>query len=230
MSAKTEGAGLLDRILDRFNEDTRVNAAEVKIDISPRGTVALRGTVPSFLARRAAEEDAKSVEGVRRVRNFLVVPLPDPAAFMVARAPGDAGVLARVNQYLRGQDILEPERIDVTIVDGSVTLRGTVDAYWKKHRTEEVVLGVEGVTEVTNLLAVVPTDNPGDDVIAGNIMDDLEANFLVESATVDVKVNDGLVTLRGSAPGPEARREAFLIALYEPGVVDVRDELTIAPA
>jgi osmotically-inducible protein OsmY len=228
MTAKVDEQLLRDRILDRITEDPRVDAAQVKVDISPRGTVSLRGLVPDYQARRAAEEDVRSLVGVRRVLNYLVVPLPDPADFMDARAPGDEGVRARVNQYLRGQDILEAERIDVTVEDGVVALEGSVNAFWKRHRTEEVVLGVEGVRQVVNRLAVVPTDNPGDEAIAARILDGFENNFLIEPQTVDVKVNNALVTLRGSVPGPLAKREAFLIALYTEGVVDVRDELTIA--
>lgn len=46
--------------------------------------------------------------------------------------------------------------------------------------------------------------------------------------SVDVKVNDALVTLRGTVPGLLAKKEAFIIALYTESVVDVRDELEIA--
>jgi osmotically-inducible protein OsmY len=228
MSVKVEERHVLDRILDRFNEDPRVNAAEVKVDISPHFTVTLRGTVEGFQARRAAEEDAKSVDGVKRVHNFLVVPLPDPAEFMDVRVPGDEGVLARVNQYLRGQDILESERIDVTVENGVVTLEGSVDAYWKRHRVDEVVLGVEGVADVVDRLAVVPTETPGDEGIAARIMDGFRENYFIDPQSVDVKVNRGLVTLRGYVPSMEAKKEAFLIALYAEGVVDVRDELKMS--
>jgi osmotically-inducible protein OsmY len=228
MTAKVDEQLLFDRILDKLNEDPRVNAAEVKVDISERGTVSLRGSVPDFQARRAAEEDARIVKGVKRVLNYLIVPLADPADLMDARAPGDEGVRARVNQYLRGQDILDAERIDVTVENGVVTLEGSVNAFWKRHRAEEVVLGVEGVLELVNRLAVVPTRNPGDDVIAARIVDGFENHFLIEPQSVDVKVNDALVTLRGTVPGPLAKKEAFIIALYTEGVVDVRDELEIA--
>lgn len=228
MTVKSDERHILDRILDRLNEDERVNAAQVKVDISPHLTVTLRGTVPDFHARHAAEELSRSVEGVRRVHNFLVVPLPDPAEFTDVRKPGDEGIRARVNQYLRGQAILDPERIDVTVEWGVVTLEGSVDAYWKRHRVDEVVLGVEGVEDLVDRLAVVPTQDPGDDAIAARIMEGFREHYAIDPQLVDVKVNHSLVTLKGYVPSADAKKEAFLIALYTEGVIDVRDEMRIA--
>lgn len=227
MTTKTDRREIMDRILDRMNEDPRVDAAQVQVDLTPKGTVILRGTVPSYQARRAAEEDSRQVKGVRRIHDFLVVPLPDPAAFTDVREPGDEGIRARVNQYLRGQDILAAETIDVIVENAVVTLKGTVNAYWKKRRAEEVALGVDGAEGLVSLLAVAPDASHSDQVIAETIMEGLAENFLIEPQAVDVRVNRGLVTLSGTVRGPLARREAYEIALYTEGVVDVRDELVV---
>ncbi|MDB5050231.1 MAG: hypothetical protein JWO30_3302 [Fibrobacteres bacterium] len=230
MTAKVDVKIIVNHILDRMNEDPLVDAAMVKVDVTPRGTVTLRGSVPTYRARRAAEEDSWAVEGVKRVHDFLVVPMPDPAAFMDARFPGDEGLLATVNQYLRGQDILNPLTIDVAVEDGVVTLRGSVNAFWKRRRAEEVVLGVDGVEILNTYLTVVPTVDLGDEVIAERIIDGMQENSLIEAQAVDVKVNRGLVTLQGTVSGHLAKREAFEIALYTEGVIDVRDELIIQRA
>jgi len=76
----------------------------------------------------------------------------------------------------------------------------------------------------------VPNGGAGDEEIAARIFDGLERNFLIDAQTVDVKVNDALVTLRGTVPSRLAKQEAFQIALGTEGVVDVRDELVIAAA
>jgi osmotically-inducible protein OsmY len=214
-------------ILGRMTEDSRVNAAMVQVMAAPEGTVTLRGTVPDFLARRAAVEDAWQEPGVDRVKDFLIVPQPDPAAFIHPMAPGDEGIRAQVNQYLRGQDVLDDRTIDVEVEDGKVTLRGSVNAFWKRRRAEEVVLGVDGVKDLASYLTVVPTQGLGDDVIAETIMDGLLENYLLDPQSIDIKVNRGLVTLRGSVRTERAKREAFDIALNTTGVSDVRDELLI---
>jgi osmotically-inducible protein OsmY len=228
MASKVDERRLFDDILDHLNEDPRVNAAEVKVDVSERGTATLRGTVPDYVARRAAEQAALAA-GARKVQNFLVVPLSDPADLTHPMAPGDDGLRARVNQYLRGQDVLSAENIDVLVEDGVVTLEGSVDAFWKRHRAEEVVLGVEGARQAVNHLAVVPGHKADDRDIAVRIMDGLEHNTLLDAQAIDVKVRNALVTLRGAVPGPRAKWEAFQIALWTEGVADVRDELEIAP-
>lgn len=229
MPTATETRRIPDDILGKLNEDPRVNAAEVKVDFSPRtGTVTLRGTVRSYEARHLAEEAALSEKGVRYVHNFLVVPLPDPMAFSDTAAPGDEGVRARINQILVAQGVLEAERIDVLVEEGNVILEGSVNAFWKKQRAGEVALGVEGVREVDNRLAVVPTRKADDEAMAASIMDSLGRLNTLDLQMVDVKVNNGLVTLRGTVPSLGTRWEAFQIALYTEGVADVREELRIA--
>lgn len=229
MSGKIDEQLLTDRILDRFNEDPKVDAADVKVDVSPRGTVTLRGNVPDYDARLAAEEDARAVEGVDKVYNYLIVPLPETMDWAAANATGDDELLLRIENYLAAQTAIAGERIGVRVENGKVTLEGSVNAYWKRDRIGESVLAVEGVLELKNLLAVVPTDIHSDEEIADNIMGALDDNFFIDAEAVEVKVNRGLVTLRGTVPTAKARHEAYIAALYTGGVVDVRDELKIAP-
>ena len=47
--------------------------------------------------------------------------------------------------------------MEVIVSAGRVTLRGTVDAYWKKNHAETLVADEPGVIFIENLLAVVPT-------------------------------------------------------------------------
>lgn len=228
MTAKVDQQLLLDRILERMNEDVRVDAAQVQVEISPRGSVILRGTVPDFEAREAAEAIARSEEGVKDVYDYLVVPLPEGTGAPARK--GDGAILARVNGMLSEQGIFEPERILARVEDGVAILEGSVNAFWKKNRAGEVALAAEGVREVVNLLAVVPTSLRDDEEIAARIMDALANNFFIDPQRVDVKVNRALVTLQGAVPTAKAKREAFQAALYEEGVVDVRDELRIVPS
>jgi len=224
---KSQQQRMVTGILSRMNEDPRVNAAQVLVEVAPEGEVTLRGTVPDFLARRAAEEDTWKEAGVNHVKDFLIVPQPDPISFIHPMVPGDEGIRAQVNQYLRGQDILDAKTIDVEVEDGKVILRGSVNAYWKRRRAEQVVLGVDGVKDLVSYLTVVPTVGLGDDITAETIMDSLADNYMIDPQAIDIKVNRGLVTLRGSVRTERAKREAFEIALNTEGVSDVRDELLI---
>lgn len=228
MSSTSEARRIPDDVRGKLREEPRINAAEVNVEYSPRtGTIALRGTARTYEARRLAEKAALEVEGVRHVHNFLVVALPDPATFPDSEEPGDGGVRARVNRTLGSQEILDAARIDVFVEDGKVVLEGSVNAFWKKHRAGEVVLAVDGVREVDNRLAVVPTRKADDEAMAVSIMENLGRVNSLDPQGVDVKVNNGLVTLRGTVPSVGTRWEAFQIALHTEGVADVRDELAI---
>ncbi len=87
--------------------------------------------------------------------------------------------------------------------------------------------GLRGVIDVVNKLAVVPTEDINDKLIAEDIEAALERNLYVNAEDVTVKVENGEVTLTGSVPNWHARGKAYDVAAYTLGVKDVHDYLTI---
>src|ERR1700750_1429541 len=64
---------LENEVIARLEDDPRIaDSAEIAV-AGDGGTVTLRGTVERFSARRAAEQDARGVEGVFEVINHLKV-------------------------------------------------------------------------------------------------------------------------------------------------------------
>ena len=110
---------------------------------------------------------------------------------------------------------------------GRVTLSGRVDAYWRKKRAEELVSAIIGVLAVDNALAVVPTESRVDKSMADDITAAFERNRAIDINTVDVKVEDGIVTLSGKVPTWNAMLTAEDIARYTAGVVDVINDLSV---
>ncbi|MEQ8959748.1 MAG: BON domain-containing protein, partial [Coleofasciculus sp. C2-GNP5-27] len=110
---------------------------------------------------------------------------------------------------------------------GVVTLRGTVDAYWKKYQAEQDAYGIAGVIDVINELGVVLTDKPLDQVIARDIEAALARNSHVNVEDITVAVDNGTVILRGNIPNWAAWRSAYNAAIYTTGVIDVVDQLNI---
>jgi len=101
-------------------------------------------------------------------------------------------------EVTNGAVTLTGSDIEVSVRSGWVTLNASVDAYWKKLRAEEIATTLTGVLGVTNELAVVPSDAYEDKLIADNIVSALDRNVHVDAESVDVRVNDGVVTLSGS--------------------------------
>jgi osmotically-inducible protein OsmY len=174
----------------------------------------LAGTVPSFWARRVAEEDAWSVRGISSVNNQLTVRYPVPL-------PIDAEIKSNVESVLSWNSVIDASKIEVSVNTSLVTLKGTVDTYWQARRAENLAKDINGVLDVINELAVVPTESRLDEDVAKRIVSAFEQNILIDADAVTVKVDAGEVTLTGMSPTWYARERAEEIAASTLGVVSV---------
>ena len=114
--------------------------------------------------------------------------------------------------------------------DGVVTLQGTVGSFRQKREAKHAAERVYGVTGVHNELQVrILADSRRDDAdVRGAVLQALMLDSLVPS-TIDAKVNDGWVTLKGTANWQFERDEAEFLAGNVLGVVGVDDEVSIVP-
>ncbi len=209
------------RVVDELRWDDRVDGAEVNVEVHD-GRVVLSGRVPTYTARRVAEEDAEAVAGTGEVENRLVVKHPT-----ALETPTDDEIESILTNMLRWDSDIDASEVRVTADAGWVTLKGIVPAYWQKLKAEDIAVSVRGVHGVTNELAVVPSRKLEDRRIAEEIVAALERNVYVDADRVDVKVNDGVVTLTGTVPDKRAYRATRDRARYTPGVVDVINELVV---
>lgn len=209
------------QIIDKLHWDDRVNAADVGVTVND-AKVTLRGTVPSYRAKALAEQDTKEIAGITEVFNHLQVQYPDTIP-----VPIDEEIASNVANALTWDTDIDADKIDVSVMGGLLTLRGTVDAYWKKFQVEDISYGITGVIDIINELAVVPTKKPQDEEIARSIENALERNTFVEAEDVNVVVEDGRVTLTGFVPNWGAWRAAHNVATYTKGVIKVVDGLAI---
>lgn len=197
-----------------------MDASEVTIDFADDRAIS-RGTVPSHAARRTAENDAIRVAGVRHVENQLMVSY---APTVPVLSDTEVAVNLRRPSW---EATIDAGAIMVSVVDGDVSLEGSVDAYWKNRRIEDLSYDRLGVITVSNKLAVVPTQDLEDQAIADDIVAVLDRSALIDVETIDVEVEDGIVTLSGTVPSWMAWDEAQRAAQYTEGVVDVINDLMI---
>lgn len=210
-------------VVDQLAWDTRVNANEIQVEVND-STVTLNGSVPSYRARLAAQNDARNVLGVSGVENQLIIEYP--TTFSV---PTDNDIQVNAKNVLIWDPTIDASNITVTVDNGWVTLEGTVDMLWKKIEAESRVSNVAGVLGITNKLTVVPTENLTDQLIAEDIENALDRDVLIKVDDIDVKVEDGIVTLYGTVPSWTIDQLAYNAALYTNGVLDVRDNLVVSP-
>lgn len=208
-------------ITKQLQWDARIDASDVSIKVD-NGNVNLEGKVPSITAQAAARDDAYLVEGVLSVTNDLDVRFPESKT-----VPTDTDIKQNIVSALSFNSDVQSYKIDVTVDKGWVTLEGTVNAYWEKVAAENEVLDINGVFGVSNNLGVVPTESYLDETIAEDIISALERNVHVNADDIDVKVEDGKVTLDGTVKTLTAKNAAFDSALYTPGVISVNNRIIV---
>jgi osmotically-inducible protein OsmY len=120
------------------------------------GIVQMAGFVKSETEKKAAEDQAWSVEGVKEIRNRLVVQTEKRSAGTTL----DDGVVAgRVKSALSDDDRTSGFSINVEVRSGVVLISGFVSDYGEGQIAEEVTRNVEGVEDVINGTDVPPEES-----------------------------------------------------------------------
>src|SRR5947209_15301128 len=142
-------------VLEELKWDTRVRPNEIGMTVKD-GIVTLTGWVDSYLKKIAAEEAAHRVRGVKAVANDIEVRLPTSAERT------DADLAKAALNALKWEAAIPAGKLDVTVSQGWVTLKGEVEYGFQKRLAERAVERLSGVRGVTNLIVVKPRVSPSD--------------------------------------------------------------------
>ncbi|HEX3979492.1 MAG TPA: BON domain-containing protein [Solirubrobacteraceae bacterium] len=135
-------------MIARREDDRRIaDSAEIAV-VGDGGIVTLRGTVERFSQRRAAEHDARGVEGVYEVINHLKVTL------LGADRRKDDEIRGAALQNLIWDADVSSDSIDVKVHDGWVTLKGELSFQFQSDAAYADVSRLYGVAGVTNEIKV----------------------------------------------------------------------------
>ncbi|MBD3240404.1 MAG: BON domain-containing protein [Chitinivibrionales bacterium] len=178
------------------------------------GVVTLSGTVSNILAEERALELARATRGVRAVVDEIGVR-------PVQRR--DRRVELDIVTALARDPVADSYELTVDVEDGTVRLGGSVQSWAERQITENVAKGVRGVKEIVNEIQVDFAGERTDAEIRDEIERRLELNPLVRAPLIDVKVDNGMVTLAGDVGSLQERREAYGSALVA-GVRSVSTE------
>lgn len=148
---------------------------------------------------------------------------------MAVAIKGDVEIQQDVMDELDLDPDVDVSDIGVNVVDGIVTLTGTVQSFMERWAAEHAALRVPGVRAVANNVTVRP---PGmamltDTEIARAVADSLELEVLAPIEDIDIRVSDGHVTLEGIVERDAQRRELIEVAERVRGVKAVIDLLDV---
>lgn len=206
-------------IEDALRVDPRVSGEAVDVSVDD-GFVALTGTVESLQAKDAAAEDAENTLGVWRVKNYLKV--------RYASRMSDEAVEQQVREMLANNPYLEGQQIEVSVRDGAVSLDGSVDSSFHRNLARRVATRTNGVTAVENRLSVRADESVLSDwELAQDVEARLEWSPFLDGSTIDVSVDEGVVTLDGSVATQHAARQAVNLA-FAVGAEAVINHLDVA--
>ncbi len=208
-------------IVDNLFWDSRIDPQDIEVKVNG-GEVTLEGTVPTYIGKNAARENAIMAEGVYKVNNNVKVLIPAEVT-----VPEDNEIKRRVSDLLLFNPIIDSTKIIVFVKDGEVTLEGNVSTYLEKIEASTLPYNIIGVWNVIDRLTVVPTKAIGDEIIADQIMAVFSRKANINEELIEVRVNSGIVTLSGDVYDWLTYLDAENIARYTAGVKEVQNQLEV---
>ena len=205
-------------VSDELHWDPKIDDSAIAVSADD-GVVTLRGTLASFRQKRDAKKDAQRVYGVKSVRNDLEVRILNDDRRADADLRGD------VLQALMLDGVV-PSTIDAKVDAGRVTLTGTAPWMFQRDEAELIAGNVRGVTSVEDDIDLVPPGPSAHDV-AHSIKKAMERSAKLDAESVEVKSENGTITLNGTVGSWADHDEAVDAAWAAPGVTRVKDHITV---
>jgi osmotically-inducible protein OsmY len=172
-SSDVSDAWLTAKVQSKYYIDSDVRGLDIDVT-TENGVVTLTGSVETPQERRQAVALARNTEGVREVRDQLMVqadtepvgatagrepaPVSQPADQQVGTAGTSVVEDVWITTKIQSQYFLDPlvkgHEINVDTMDGVVTLSGSVESDQHKQMAEQIASETDGVTRVVNQLTI----------------------------------------------------------------------------
>lgn len=205
------------------------------------GILTVDGEVADIVAKKLSLELAAAVPGVDglvdRLRVAPTRPMGDGAIRDHVRdafLQEPSFTTFAITIWDKGQvDIVRPASgtpfgvIEVTVVDGVVTLDGAVPSLSHKRLAGVLAWWVPGSRDVINGLAVDPPQEDTDDEITDAVRLVLDKDRFVNADQIRVRTRDRVVNLEGLVPNTTIREMAEFDAWYVFGVDRVTNRLQV---
>ena len=206
-------------VLAELRYEPSVNVTDIGVLVKD-GAVTLNGCATSYIEKWNAVKTTKRVAGVCAVADDIEVKFPESMRHT------DADIAAAAINHLDWSSwSVPPKSVKVTVREGWITLEGQVEWNYQKDAAEAAVHHLSGVKGVSNMITIKPR------VTAVKVETALRSAFersaLFDAKQIEVETSGDKVTLTGKVRNYAEREEAERVAWAAPGVLSVKNELTV---
>jgi len=205
-------------VIDELEYEPSIDAADIGV-AAENGVVTLSGHVADYVQKMAAERAAWRVKGVKGIAQEIEVRFPSDKKW------NDDEIAQRAINILAWNTLVPKDCVRVKVSDGWITLSGSVSWNYQRQAAENEVRKLNGVTGVTNSVALTLAVQSGD--LKRRIHDALKRHAEVEADAVRVDVrDDGTVRIEGRVDNWSEMQAVEHAVWSAPGVQRVDDHLT----
>ena len=212
---------LQEQVQKALDWEPSVDAADIGVSVE-NGIVTLRGDVKTYWEKAAAERVALAVFGVKAVANDVNVRIGD------GQKRTDTDIAQAAVSALQWNAVVPDEKINVSVSDGWVSLKGKVDWEYQRAAATHAVRDLTGVRGVTNTISIEPHVSAAD--VKSKIEAALRRSAEVDARRINVGVSESKVILSGNVHSWFERDEARRAAWAAPGVKEVDDRIAVVPS
>lgn len=206
-------------VLDELKWDMRVLPSDIGVLVK-NGVVTLTGQVNSYAQKIAAQEAAHRIQHVKAVANDIVVRVPGFAERT------DTDLATAVINSLIWDATVPTDKLDVTVSDGVVTIKGEVPYGFQKNEAERAIRRLSGIKGVSNQIIANPHLKPQG--LQQNIEVALVRNAEIDASGIRVDVQGSKVILHGKVRASAEKKAAEEAVWAAPGVSNVENQIVVS--
>lgn len=211
-------------VIDELKWETYIKSSDIGVSVK-NGIVTLTGTVDLYSKKKAAENAAYRVDGVKAVAENIVVKLGP------SFKKTDTEIAEAVLNALKWHSIIPEGKIKIKVEDGWVTASGEVDWMYEKNAVKSAVENLLGVKGVSNLITVKPKMNVDNSNIKQKISEAFRRNATIDANNILIENSGNKIILTGVVRSYAEKKDAEHAALNAPGVTEVENKIeVIVPA
>ena len=205
-------------VMAELKWEPAVHAAQIGVEVK-NGVVTLAGEVSSYTEKLNAERAAQRVTGVRALAVEMTIKLSQFGKRT------DADIAESAKNILGWTSSLPVDTVKVLVEGGWLTLSGEVEWQYQRQDAADSVRYLAGVIGVSNQIAIKP--RLSGTVVKADIEAALKRRALADAKTIQVEVQGGDVTLRGTVHSWAERDLATRSAWGMAGVRQVVDKMDL---